>query len=194
MMKTFIHKNIDGFTLIETLIAVSILTLAVSGPLYSASRSLVAAQTASSQLIANYLAQEGVEFIRRMRDDEYLLAYQAGSSDVTGTAWTNFNTKINSCVGTNANCLLDPQLQTGVAADGTRALKPCSGSECDVTLYLTAGGQFQLANTVTKTPFSRTIRLETINASDKRITSTVSWTNHGVPYSVTVYDHITPWQ
>ena len=49
-----------GFTLIETLIAITILTLAIAGPMVTASRSIVAAQTARDQLTASYLAQEGM--------------------------------------------------------------------------------------------------------------------------------------
>jgi len=63
-------ENTHGFTLIETLIAVTILTFAVSGPLYTAGRALVAAEIARDQLVASYLAQEGVESVRAMRDPE----------------------------------------------------------------------------------------------------------------------------
>ena len=63
-----------GFTLIETMVAVTILTLAVAGPLMTASRAIVAAQSARDQLTASYLAQEGIEYVRAMRDNEYLAA------------------------------------------------------------------------------------------------------------------------
>ena len=96
-----------GFTLIETLIAITILTLAIAGPMVTASRSIVAAQTARDQLTASYLAQEGIEYVRAMRDNEYLTAYQAGGSNVSTTAWNNFLTaSINQCRG--ATCTLDP--------------------------------------------------------------------------------------
>ena len=67
----------------------------------TASRSIVAAQTARDQLTASYLAQEGIEYVRAMRDNEYLAAYQAGGSNVSTTAWNNFLTaSINQCRAT----------------------------------------------------------------------------------------------
>src|SRR3989344_7940392 len=88
-MNSFIH-NRRGFTLIETMIAVTILAFAVAGPLYTANRVVVAAQTARSQLTASYLAQEGIEYMRSMRDKEYLSAYQTGGENVSVAAWTRF--------------------------------------------------------------------------------------------------------
>ncbi|MDP2651914.1 MAG: prepilin-type N-terminal cleavage/methylation domain-containing protein, partial [bacterium] len=67
-----------GFTLIETMVAITILTLAISGSFFTANSAIVAAETASDQLTASYLAQEGIEYVRLMRDNEYLAAYSVG--------------------------------------------------------------------------------------------------------------------
>lgn len=82
----------NGFTLIETLIAVSIVCIAVVGPLVTASRSFVAAYTARDQLTAAYLAQEGVEYIRLMRDTMYLGDYEQYATDpsLAADAFCNF--------------------------------------------------------------------------------------------------------
>ena len=50
-------KSGKGFTIIEALIAVTIITFAVAGPLYTANRAIVAAQGARLQLVASNLAQ-----------------------------------------------------------------------------------------------------------------------------------------
>src|ERR1017187_8643710 len=76
-----------GFTLIETLVAIAIITLAVAGPLYTASRAIIAAETSSDQLTASYLAQEGIEYVRLMRDNEYLAVYNTVNASL---AWSNF--------------------------------------------------------------------------------------------------------
>ena len=57
-----------GFTLIESLVAVAIVAIAVSGPIYAASRAIITAQVVHDQLVASYLAQEGLEYVHRMRD------------------------------------------------------------------------------------------------------------------------------
>ncbi len=192
-----------GFTLIETMIAVTILTLAVAGPLYAASRAIVAATISRDQLTASYLAQEGIEYVRALRDNEYLAAHQAGGSDVSGTAWTNFIAGIESLCLSPASCSLDPVL---------RAMGYGSGSSVatytGAPLYLTncaygVGGlsctppniytQQNLAGSV-QTGFKRALQVFHISASDERVVSTVSWDFHGTTYSVTVADHLTPWQ
>lgn len=185
-----------AFTLIETLIAVSILTLSIAGPLFTASRATIAARVARDQLVASYLAQEGLEYVRAMRDNEYLAAYQAGGNAVSATAWSNFissgNTgSIAGCTATT--CTLDPTRPMGTGSG--LALTPCSGSSC-TPLYLASGVYTQQSGLpgATQTPFTRTIRATAISASDERITSTVSWTSRGVPYAVTVFDHLTGWQ
>ncbi len=52
-----------GFTLVETLIAVSIITLALIPPLYTAYQSIISANFARDQMIANYLAQDAMDYI-----------------------------------------------------------------------------------------------------------------------------------
>ena len=81
-MTSVTMKSNKGFTLVESMIAVTILTFAVAGPLYTASRAFVAAEIARDKLTASYLAQEGVEYVRAMRDNEYLSAYQAGGGAI----------------------------------------------------------------------------------------------------------------
>ena len=198
------RKLVHGFTLVETMVAVTILTLAVSGPLYVASRALVAAEIASDNLTASYLAQEGIEYVRAMRDDAYLNVYNPTSgtsgSAVSSTAWSNFLTFIIPCKGAYA-CTLDasPGVITGVASG--HSLAPCLVGSCPV-LYLDAVAYNQ-KNSGTPTSYTRTVWTENVpgapvdtngNPVDVRIVSKVSWVFHGTPYSVIIADHLTPWQ
>jgi prepilin-type N-terminal cleavage/methylation domain-containing protein len=187
-----------GFTLIETMVAVSIVTLAVAGPLFTASRAVLAATNARDQLTASYLAQEGIEYIRSMRDNEFLKYYLAGGSTISTTAWTNFISgsdaaSITSCRA--STCKLDPGRIMGVGSG--LSLETCSGDTC-TPLYLANGIYTQQSNIQgsSVTVFKRTIQLVDVPGSttDERVVSTVSWSFHGVPYTITVYDHLTPWQ
>jgi prepilin-type N-terminal cleavage/methylation domain-containing protein len=83
-------KKFTGFTLIETMVAITILTLAISGSFLTANNAMVAANIARDRLTASYLAQEGVEYMRWMRDNEYLSAYHTGGANVSVVAWNNF--------------------------------------------------------------------------------------------------------
>ena len=185
-----------GFTLIETMVAVTILTIAISGALFIANSAIIAALVSRDQLTASYLAQEGIEYVRLMRDNEYLVSYHAGGTSVSLTAWTNFITGSDAASITQCRttaCMLDPTQSMGSGSG--LSLKPCSGSAC-TPLYL-ANGVYTERSDISgsvETPFTRTIQVTDISANDERVVSTVSWSFHAVPYSVSIINHLSPWQ
>src|SRR3989338_10635926 len=67
-----------GFTLVETLVAVMLLSVAVVAPMSLAAKSLGSAYYARDQITAFYLAQEAIEALRSIRDSQILII--AGSS------------------------------------------------------------------------------------------------------------------
>ena len=201
--------SMKGFTLLETLVAVAILTLAVSGPLYVANRALVAAQNSQSQLTASYLAQEGIEYVRTMRDHQYLYAQKAGGSDVSDDAWRAFvfniggssQGRFGQCLDLTKKCALDPWLTMG--GGSANALFLCTESTCPEQLYLVDfadGKHYRRSGAADeKTIFSRTVRGELVSdessaSENLKITSTVTWAFHGRTYTVTATGNLTPWQ
>src|SRR3989344_1758532 len=70
--KNTLGKTTGGFTLIEMIVAVFILTIAVGAPLYSAAVALKISREAQNRIVAEYLAQEALEFIRNRRDENIL--------------------------------------------------------------------------------------------------------------------------
>ncbi|MDQ3014342.1 MAG: type II secretion system GspH family protein [bacterium] len=63
MKASFTKISSRGFTLVETLIAISILSLALLPPVYTAYQSVVSANFAKDQMIASYLAQDAMDYI-----------------------------------------------------------------------------------------------------------------------------------
>ncbi len=186
-----------AFTLIETMVAVSILMLAVAGPLFTAGRAIVAAVTARDQLTASYLAQEGIEYVRAMRDNEFLITHQAGGANVSSTAWDRFlngsdSASITQCRTTT--CTVDTYPTVLMGTGSGFSLQPSSAAP----LYLVNGFYTQRTDMGgVQTPFVRTIQVVDASpggATDVRVVSTVTWNYHDVPYMVRVYDHFTPWQ
>lgn len=62
------YSNNPGFTLIETLVAISILLIAVAGPMVVVSQALTTSYYARDQITAFYLAQDAIEYIRNTKD------------------------------------------------------------------------------------------------------------------------------
>ncbi len=62
--------NMKGFTLIESLVAITILMIAIAGPLTVASKAYHAAFEARDQTIAANLAAEGLEYISNLKDND----------------------------------------------------------------------------------------------------------------------------
>lgn len=73
MKNKFTKNKINtGFTIVETLVAIAILTIALTGPLAIVSQSLRSSYFARDQITAHYLAQEAIEYIRNKRDQNGL--------------------------------------------------------------------------------------------------------------------------
>ena len=189
-----------GFTLVETLVAIGILAVAVAGPLYAASRALVATQVTRDQFIASYLAQEGIEYVRALRDSAFLDAYVpppsptvcpwSGSvATVSCTAWTSFKTGIETYCLTPNRCTLDPSLPIGYGS-GT-AVQSAGGTAPPLRLM---SGRYTQNTSGTVTKFTRTIQVAAPSATNENITSTVTWNFQGTTYSVSSTDDLTPWQ
>lgn len=170
-----------AFTLIETMVAITILTLSIVGPMTVANRALVAADTASDQLTASYLAQEGIEYVRAVRDDQFLALYPGDTTN----AWANFLTATAGCRA--------PNVCTFESAGGVGSHSVCPSGVCG-PLWLSAANIYTQVGGVTQTSFTRTIQTVQVNANEEEVVSKVSWSFHGTPYLVTIIDHLTSWQ
>lgn len=62
------RRDQKGFTIIETFVAITILLLAVLGPLSIMAKYFIDAKWAQNQIIATQLAQEGIELLISKRD------------------------------------------------------------------------------------------------------------------------------
>ena len=178
-------KN-KAFTLIETLVAVSIITIAIVGPMTAANRAIVAAETSRDQLTASYLAQEGVEYVRAARDDAYLANRTSPDPSAAWDAFVGASGSLSGCIDPGI-CALGPL--TSSAPIVTSALVPCDHEVCPSAPIVLGD---------TGMEYTRTVQIKDVSVSssapDVRVTSLVSWYFHGTRYNVTVTNHLTPWQ
>jgi type II secretory pathway pseudopilin PulG len=90
-------NNSKGFTLIEALVAISILMVAIASPMTLAQKGLSTATLSKDQMIASFLAQDAIESVRNIRD-------QIAVSDVSPADWLGGN-GVNGNGPTLTNCI-----------------------------------------------------------------------------------------
>lgn len=67
-----LNNQKKGFTLLEGILAIFIITLGVGGAYALISQTISFGGLSSQKLIATYLAQEGIEIVRNIRDTNWL--------------------------------------------------------------------------------------------------------------------------
>ena len=151
-------------------------------------QSLNASRTASEQLIASSLAQEAVEYVRYVRDSNYLAAINGGSS----VNWLQgFDGSASSVNCFDNDCVVDPKARTV-------ALAP--SDESQGYLYLNTNRLYtQVSSSGTKTPFKRTVRFTAMTNSNPALTTevlvetTVTWSTRGQARTVVITEYLHNW-
>ncbi len=110
MQKFYTQKNnssIRGFTLVETMVAIFILTLALGALLSVTSNSFYSSRYAKNEITATYLLQEPIDFIRNDRDT---IAFQAiEDSTATSSGWKAFLAKYGYVEGSGPTFCFAPE-------------------------------------------------------------------------------------
>ncbi len=175
-----------GFTLVETLVALSIFIFSLIGLLSITANGLSDVSVAKNRATANYLAGEGIEFMRNMRDS-------AIAADPTG-GWTTFLATITPCGAPGGGCGLDGHALSQTPASCTTSSTTCDIKQDSVTGYY--GTSVSGLNTV-PTIFHRVITTvpATGNGTDEmQVTSTVSWHQGVSDQSVSFTENLFNWQ
>ncbi len=192
-MRKFKIKNLklkinqDGFTLIETLVAISILVIAIVGPLSIVSRGVFFSNYAKDQITAFYLSQEAIEYLRNRRD----------ANIITSGTWNEYKTSIiNSClVLSNPNgCTVDVTVADAVG------IAPCSSICPNLNLDSVNGFYGYGAGTNwSPTQFKRFVKVYSqpagdINANELRIEVKVEWVNGLTTKNFVINESLFNWQ
>ncbi len=175
----------DGFTLIETLVALALITAALIGSFALAGRSIVSAKFFKSRLVAFNLAAEGLEIVRHLREDNV----------IRGHHWRGLT---GSCLASELCTRLDDfpayYLDVSTAPWGsTRPPMPSPQLNYDTAtaLYAHAGGAATL--------FARTIAISTPGGSpgtnpQMLVVATVTWTESGVQRQARLEEILYDWR
>jgi prepilin-type N-terminal cleavage/methylation domain-containing protein len=171
-----------GFTLIEMLVAVLIFSLGLVSLMSIASRGIAGNSIVADEISAQYLAAEGIEVVRHIRDTNYIAI----------RPW--LSNGLDDCIG--ESCLIGWDFNAS-SGDPYVFLTQCNGGSagCDDPLFLDAGNNFFSASGGgDETPFVRTIYIEEISQDEIRVISEVVWEQGRIERNVTMEEFFTNWQ
>lgn len=155
-----ISSHNQGFTIVETLVATAILVVAVTGAMSAIQTGISSYTFSKDQVIATYLAQEAIEQLRNMRDENVL----------SGRDWLYGIASLSSdpCYFGQA-CYVDPIFSN------TATRCPALGS-CPTLNQDTASTRLYGYNSSwTPSPFRREIILSSINSDEITATVSIYW-------------------
>lgn len=167
-----------GFTVLESIVAIMILSLSISGVFSAVQQGLAQTALSKEETRAFYLVQEAVEIIRNKRDSNQL-------STINGPAvsWLQGIVGAVDCPA-GGICRVD-----AYAAD---KIQSCAGScenlKLDGTTYIYNYTSGNLTN------INRKVQIESVNADEIKIIVTVSWpTKWGFEREFKVRTHLFNW-
>jgi len=185
------HKTwCRGFTLVETMVAVLILTLTIVSLMTVVSNSLFAARYARNDITAGYLLQEVIDDIRNDRDTSVFLQT---AQPIMSIAWTAFTTKYAPCLGPTG-CFFDviPGNTTITACTDTNCRKLFYNANAYTTPYYVYDDKSGNTGKV-DSGFQRKI-VVVQNGDEMQVTVTVFWKNGGLDKSRSLTNSLLKWQ
>lgn len=165
----FFRKK-NGFTLLEVIVATAIISIGLLALLTLMNFTFANSDISTNRLIAANLAQEGIEVVRSSRD----------SSNNWGAWFIVFN---------NGDYRAEIRLTSPY--NWSLLKNPSSGYQ--LRYNQTMGLYHYENNGDPLSIFSRRITIEDISSSEKKITSTVTWTERGRNYSLSIEHKLYNW-
>ena len=197
MRNNKLQKN-RGFTLIETMFAVIIMAFSITVFMSIVANSLFSARYIRNEIVANYLAQEAVDYIRNDRDSSIFFNSNEATQNSPEDTW---NTFVNKYVS-----VCEKGCELGVL-DESAGISPlfetCVSDTCH-NFYFDPepanGGSFYTYDQSdkegkTKTTFSRKITVTPQpSGNEVKVQVTVYWKNGNNAKTRTLDTSLTRWQ
>jgi len=174
------HKK--GFTLIEVMLAISILTIAVGGSFVLIQQTLISVSLSQSELVASYLAQEGIEIIRNVRDNNWL-----EQRAVPSTSWDDgltFCQPPNCCEG-------DYKTDVPPSLSSLTSFFNCDYNNLRY-LNIDENGFYGYSG-ITPAKFKRKINVTKVDNNTLEVSVEVQWQERGRTHSIKAQDYLYNW-
>jgi len=160
-------KNQKGFTVLESIVAIMILSLAISGVFAAVQRGLSQSIIAKDEVKAFYLAQEAVEIIRNKRDNNQLSKINLG----TGHWLAGISENSGDACYFGKICRADIyDFSLTRCSEVNNDWDSCPNLEQSSDSYV-----FSYGRNWPETNFKREIQLESISANEIAVIVRISW-------------------
>lgn len=180
--------NMKAFTLVETLVAISVMTLATLAPFAAVQQVMRASNISHDQIIASSLAQEAVEYVRFVRYTNWLKSEENEGGTGAYDPMKGLNNVSGPDCRNNKRCTIDAR-KTPYSGSTLQGAAYCtaSGTNACQKLYRTASGLYTQDATETdgtantETEFLRYISIDESTEGEGYVTVTVhvTWTDKG---------------
>jgi len=168
---------------LETLVAIAVLILSMTAAFYVAQTGLSLSISSRNEVTAFYLAQEAIEFVRNIRDENSL----NGQSWLLGIA----DSAADPCYFGNY-CAVDSPNKTIVTCGSTAGL--CPALRQDQGESSSTFGMYGLDSLWALANFRRELFIKQINANEIALTVTLYWTKGVLERQFVVHDNLLNWQ
>ena len=166
----------NGFSLLEVIIAISILGTGILGSVALINRTISAGSIVKNQLVASNLAQEGMEVIHNIRHTNWI---EEASDGVT--QWDDGLVDGNSCIEFDSTTLINPGSCGDIDIEDRRLY----------ILDVAGNTNYVHTATATTTPFYRHINITSgldNGAPYKLVKSTVMWNDNSIISEGRIYN------
>ncbi|MEK7180595.1 MAG: type II secretion system protein [Patescibacteria group bacterium] len=167
----FIHQNfqkkvLGGFTLVETLVAISILLGSITAPMLIASRGISITALARDQVMAAYLAQDAVEYVMAKKKQNSL-------NEILGNS-TGWLLNLDTPCGAPNGCIVDTLYDLVQPTPATACAATCSPLKFN---NVTGAYGYGSGADWTDSRFTRKVVISSLNTHEAVLEVTIVWKN-----------------
>jgi len=179
------YKYKRGFTVLESIVAIFVLSLSISGVFSAVQQGLSQNIIAKDEVKAFYLAQEAIEIIRNKRD-----LNQIAKLNIDPTRDWLYQIAGNSAYPCDFNKVCRADIYDSSLTRCGDNWDTCPKLRQNPTSYVYS----YYNSSWPETNFTREIKIEQINSNEVAITVRISWTKGGLlPFSFKTKVHLLNW-
>lgn len=182
----------------ESILAVGLVMSVIIGSITMGIYVTRLGRSSDNKIVALNLAREGIEYVRNVRDSNWLKESEGIENIETGVVY-NWNDSL-----AEGNYILNQYLDTDVEGNdiwvseltSSNPLDDCKGSDC--LLMITTIGIYNHESGGTPTNFSRVIniteKMDTDSSDYLNVVSKVHWLENGQPKDFTLEENLYDWR